>query len=66
MDDLDVRRAIRQAADRRANAEAARAEAMTELAGLARQAVEFGVPIAVIARDAHLSRPSLYALIKGS
>lgn len=66
LDDLQVRAAIREAADMREKAETERTEAMAELASLARQAVELRVPIAVIARDARLSRPSLYALLKGS
>lgn len=66
LDDLQVRTAIREAADTREKAETERAEAMAELASLARRAVELRVPIAVIARDARLSRPSLYALLKGS
>jgi hypothetical protein len=66
LDDLQVRAAIRETADAREKAETERAEAMTELASLSRRAVELRVPIAVIARDARLSRPSLYALLKGT
>jgi DNA-binding phage protein len=62
-DDLQIRQALRDAAERRATAEAARTAAMEELRDLVRKAHRLQVPIATIAKDAGMSRPTVYALL---
>ena len=54
---------IRRAAKRRERADHARREATAELRERIREAQKAGVPIAQIAREAHLSRQGVYDLL---
>jgi DNA invertase Pin-like site-specific DNA recombinase len=59
----DAIKGIRQAARRRERADRARREATDELRERIREAQAAGLPIAQIAREAHLSRQGVYDLL---
>ncbi len=59
-------KAIRQAAKRRARADASRRTATAELREQVRQAKAEGIPISQIAREADLSRQGVYDLLADS
>jgi DNA invertase Pin-like site-specific DNA recombinase len=63
MSESEAIKAIRRAAKRREYAERLRHQATDELRDRMREAQSEGVPIARIAREAHLSRQGVYDLL---
>jgi DNA invertase Pin-like site-specific DNA recombinase len=63
MSESEAIKAIRRAAKRREYAERLRHQATNELRDRMREAQAEGVPIAQIAREAHLSRQGVYDLL---
>jgi DNA invertase Pin-like site-specific DNA recombinase len=63
MTQADAVRGIRNAARRRDRADKSRREARAELKRYCKEALNAGVPISQIAREAKLSRQSVYALL---
>lgn len=63
--DTDVRVRLAEAGARRADAETRREDAMRDLAALVREAHEDGLTVVEIADLAGVSRPTVYALLRG-
>ena len=63
MTDAEAIKGIRKAARRRERAEQSRRQATADLLRFVREAQASGVPIARIAREAHLSRQGVYDLL---
>jgi DNA invertase Pin-like site-specific DNA recombinase len=63
MSQAEAVKGIRNAARRRDRADKSRREARADLKRYCREALDAGIPISQIAREAKLSRQSVYALL---